>query len=270
MTELLNTHLTAPSTLDTQTLRLPRILCLHGGGTNSTVFRAQCRVLIAQLRPYFRLVFADAPFSSEPGPDVVSVYRDFGPFKRWLRSKPHHPVLENNSAVSEIDASICRAMESDEGTAEWVGVLGFSQGAKIAASLLYRQQLRTTMFGPRSCAVNFRFGILMAGQGPIVSLQPELLHNEALLTPSEISLVRAPSGQCLAREEHVLRLPTVHLHGMLDPGIDRHRGLLEGYCCPRARRLVQWEGTHRVPIKTRDVALLVGEILDVARLAGAL
>lgn len=260
----------APSTVDSQTLHLPRILCLHGGGTNRTIFRAQCRVIVAQLRPYFRLVFADAPFPSEPGPDVVSVYRDFGPFKRWLRSRPHHPVVEDSSAVSEIDSSIARAMESDEGTAEWVGVLGFSQGAKVAASLLYRQQLRTTMLGPTSCAVNFRFGVLMAGQGPIVSLQPELLHNEALLTASEISLVRAPSSQCLAREEHVLRLPTVHLHGMSDPGIDRHRALLEGYCCAKARRLVQWEGAHRVPIKTRDVALLVEEILDIARLTGIL
>lgn len=38
------------------TLDLPRIMALHGGGTNSTIFRMQCRVLERALRPYFRLV----------------------------------------------------------------------------------------------------------------------------------------------------------------------------------------------------------------------
>ncbi|KAL2810517.1 serine hydrolase FSH [Aspergillus granulosus] len=256
---------------DTSNLHLPRILCLHGGGTNSTIFRAQCRVLIAQLRSHFRLVFADAPFPSEPGPDVVSVYRDFGPFKRWLRSKPEHPHVEPTSAVDEIDRSLYIAMEDDNavgGTGEWVGILGFSQGARVAASLLFRQQVRTQLLGDSACAIHFRFAVLMAGQGPIVSLDPRLPMNEALVDASEIALLGAPSAACLARGEHVLRLPTIHVHGMLDPGIARHRFLLETYCCPRARRLVQWEGAHRVPIKTNDVAALVFEILDVAKLTG--
>ncbi|KAL3461908.1 serine hydrolase FSH [Aspergillus heterothallicus] len=256
---------------DTTNLHLPRILCLHGGGTNSTIFRAQCRVLISQLRSQFRLVFADAPFPSEPGPDVVSVYREFGPFKRWLRSKPEHPELEPKSAVDEIDRSLWKAMHEDTaagGSGEWVGVLGFSQGAKVAASLLFRQQVRTQLLGASACAVHFRFAVLMAGQGPIVSLDPELRMNEALVNASEIALLGAPSAACLAREEHVLRLPTIHVHGTLDPGIERHRFLLETYCCPRARRLIQWEGAHRVPIKTRDVAALVFEIMEVARLTG--
>ncbi|KAL4972118.1 serine hydrolase FSH [Aspergillus desertorum] len=257
---------------ETDTLHLPRILCLHGGGTNSTIFRAQCRVLIAQLKPHFRLVFADAPFSSEPGPDVISVYRDFGPFKRWLRSKPEHPIMDPKDAVKEIDASLFKAMRDDDASGargEWVGVLGFSQGAKVAASLLFRQQVRTEMLGASSCNVHFRFAVLMAGQGPIVSLEPELCMNEALVTASDIALLQAPSAACLAKGDHVLRLPTIHVHGTLDPGLERHRFLLETYCCPRARRLIQWEGDHRVPIKTRDVEALVWEIMEVARMTGA-
>jgi hypothetical protein len=34
-------------------LHLPRILCLHGGGSNAKIFQAQCRKLNAQLKPYF-------------------------------------------------------------------------------------------------------------------------------------------------------------------------------------------------------------------------
>lgn len=65
------------------TLHRPRILCLHGGGTNAHIFRAQCRSLSYALAPHFRLAYAEAPFLSDPGPDVASVYADCGPFKRW-------------------------------------------------------------------------------------------------------------------------------------------------------------------------------------------
>lgn len=53
---------------DVGTLHLPRILCLHGGGTNAKIFHAQCRVLRAELKGIFRLCFAEAPFPSKPGP----------------------------------------------------------------------------------------------------------------------------------------------------------------------------------------------------------
>ncbi|KID60953.1 citrinin biosynthesis oxydoreductase CtnB, partial [Metarhizium brunneum ARSEF 3297] len=66
------------------TLSLPRILCLHGGGVNGTVFRLQCRAIIAQLGHRFRFVFMDAPYTSRPHRDIVTVYGDFAPFYRWL------------------------------------------------------------------------------------------------------------------------------------------------------------------------------------------
>lgn len=93
--------------------------------------------------------------------------------------------------------------------------------------------------------------------------------NEALVTASDIALLQAPSAACLAKEDHVLCLPTIHIHGTLDPGLARHRLLLETYCCPRVRRLIQWDGEHRVPIKTWDVEALVWEIMEVARITGA-
>ncbi|EHK97152.1 hypothetical protein M7I_7106 [Glarea lozoyensis 74030] len=59
------------SQIQDRTLSLPRIMCLHGGGTNAKIFRMQCRALIAQLKSEFRFVFAEAPFISEAGPDVM-------------------------------------------------------------------------------------------------------------------------------------------------------------------------------------------------------
>ena len=65
--------------------------------------------------------------------------------------------------------------------------------------------------------------------------------------------------------EHVLGLPTVHVHGMRDKGLELHRQLLEQYCEDGSARLVEWDGDHRVPIKKKDVAAVVDQIRDVAR-----
>jgi predicted esterase len=128
---------------DADTLHRPRILCLHGGGSNSRVFRFQCRALIAQLQPKFRFCFVDAPFLSSPGPDVVPTYQNYGPFRRWLRWHPDHPEVDHDTASRAILRSITVAMQEDDrsgATGEWIGLLGFSQGAKIAASLLLFQK----------------------------------------------------------------------------------------------------------------------------------
>jgi hypothetical protein len=70
------------------TSHLPRILCLHGGGTNARIFRAQCHIIRRHLENSFRLVFSDAPYISKPGPDVTSVYADWGPFRSWMKPQP--------------------------------------------------------------------------------------------------------------------------------------------------------------------------------------
>lgn len=229
------------------TLRLPRILCLHGGGTNARIFRAQCRIIRAHLLGVFRLVFAEAPFPSPPGPDVESVYGDWGPFKSWL---PAPKRID----MKAIDASIAAAMSADDrkgAAGPWIGLLGFSQGASVSASLLLRQQQRNREVGvdgrDLSPNVNYRFAVLMAGR--------------ALSQPMDM-------GDVALDEPGLLQLPTIHVHGLLDPGIELHRSLLR-HCCRRSSaRLVEWDGDHRVPIATKDVAAVVAEILQVAKECG--
>jgi predicted esterase len=255
------------------TLHLPRILCLHGGGSNARIFRAQCRVLIGQLKSKFRFCFADAPFFSQPGPDVVSVYKDYAPFRRWLRWQPGHPEIDAKTAVKEIENSLDAAMKEDDGkgaTGEWVALLGFSQGAKMGASLLFRQQVRAEKLGKHRAGSNYRFAVLLAGRGPLVSLDPELVMTPALALASQIGFSGFPNGQTLEKKEHVLRLPTIHVHGMRDQGLDLHRHLLEQYCQVGSTRLLEWDGDHRVPIRSKDVAAIVEQILDVARETGVL
>ncbi|PFH59221.1 hypothetical protein XA68_12652 [Ophiocordyceps unilateralis] len=246
-------------------LHLPRILCLHGGGTNARIFATQCRSLLHALKAEFRLVFAEAAFPSQAGPDVTAVYGEWGPFRRWIRWLPQHPVVGADDVVRALDESLRAALRRDDArgaTGECVALLGFSQGAKIAASLLYRQQLRDDAGLPEE-SPRFRFAVIMAGSAPLVALDPALCPSPALPDASQ-TIEYKYAGPPL----HVIRVPTLHVHGLLDPGLERHRQLLEDFCDPQTRALVEWEGEHRLPLKQVDVAPIVCHIRRLARQTG--
>lgn len=254
---------------DSSILGLPRILCLHGGGTNSHIFRMQCRVLENTLHSTFRLVYAEAPFLSDPGPDVTSVYRRHGPFKSWLRTTPGEGVHESGSCAKHIHAAIIRAMGSDSQSGaigDWVGVLGFSQGAKIAASIILTQQ--TMQEGAGDSMImwpRFRFAVLMAGRGPLIRFCPEwendTLHGTPQLQGNESQLF-------LDSDDCIVRIPTLHVHGLLDPGLKLHQALRDRYFTDEESSILEWEGDHRLPIKRKDVDAVVQKIRDLAKLAG--
>ncbi|RDW58829.1 LijB [Coleophoma cylindrospora] len=265
------------------TSHLPRILCLHGGGTNSRIFRAQCRIIRRHLENSFRLVFSDAPYLSKPGPDVTSVYADWGPFRSWMKpqpgaaypfSTPPHraddvlmPVHEDdaNEVINAIDASLAATIKADDeagATGEWVGLLGFSQGAKLAASLLLREQYQMELAGLSykrtsrpSPGPKFRFAVLLAGRGPLVTLNPDF---------------QAFFGREEDIQEAILRLPTVHVHGLQDEGLAFHRDLRDRCCARESTTTVEWDGNHRVPIKEPDVAAVVKALMTAYQLSRSL
>lgn len=260
-----------PPTAD-PTLALPRILCLHGGGVNSDVFRAQMRAVASRLSGRFRLVFADGPFICPAHPDVASVYGDHGPFRRWLRWLPEHPAVDAETAAAEIRYQLCTAMEDDDragATGEWVALLGFSQGAKIAASLLLAQQaLEAKGVAPAAGSpekARWRFGIIMAGRAPLVCLDEGMGSIRGVQEASGIGAEFTNWAEVDDKiGDHVLRIPTVHIHGLKDPGLGLHRRLLNEYCAKESARLVEWDGGHRIPIKGPDVEAVTAEILRLA------
>ena len=68
----------------------------------------------------------------------------------------------------------------------------------------------------------------------------------------------------LERPDMRLRLPTVHVHGLKDEGLHLHRRCVEEYCAPGTTAVVEWDGTHRIPIKKSDVDKVVAKIVEVA------
>lgn len=246
-----------PSAADDQTLHLPRILCLHGGGVTGEIFRLQARSIIRDL-PSFRLVFADGPFFCDPHADIIPVYQDYAPFRRWLRWLPSHPEIDDEAEIDEVMYAIETCKREDKGDGPWVGIMGFSQGAKLASSLLYDQQIRVEREG--KAATDYKFGVLLAGRSPLVSLC-EYSRGPACVRPGGITEGFEFEGE----SPHVLRIPTIHVHGLADPGLHLHRKMLEQYHDPKTTTLVEWDGAHRVPIKKVDVEKITTEIYKLAR-----
>lgn len=258
---------------------LPRILCLHGGGVNAAIFEVQSRSLARHLQHSFRLVWVDGPFFCNPHSDVVHIFSSYAPFRRWLRWLPEHTEIDAGSCIEEIGYAIRTAMDADDragGTGEWVGLMGFSQGAKLAASLLLEQQAREEQARRDGTAVQpglvglpdpkWRFGILLAGRAPLSNLNPKLLTSEALVSAADIS-----EGFQFAKavdEQAKLSKPTLHVHGMADAGLHLHRRLLHEYCKEGTATLVEWDGAHRVPLKSMDVDRVVTAIYDLAEATG--
>jgi hypothetical protein len=258
---------------------LPRILCLHGGGVNAAIFELQSRSLIRHLQHSFRLVWADAPFFCDPHPDVIEVYGSYSPFRRWLRWMPTHPEIDAESCIDEIGYAIRTVMEDDDragATGEWIGLMGFSQGAKLSASLLLEQQARENATrrsgkdaGPGFIGVpglNWRFGVLLAGRAPLSNFNPDIMKSQALVGAGDLS-----EGFQFCKEvdkEAILHKPTLHVHGMADAGLHLHRILLDEYCEHGTAALLEWEGAHRIPIKSKDVDRVVDAIYDLAESTG--
>lgn len=263
-----------------QDLSLPRLLFLHGGGVTASIFTVQSRALLKLLTPYFRCVFVDAPFLCDPHPDVVQVYASYGPFRRWLRWLPSHSAIDAESCIDEVTYAIQSAMLGDDqkgATGPWVGLVGFSQGAKLAGSMLLEQQVREAALGgegrgPGVCGVegvHWRFGILMAGRGPLVVMdQIRQGHCKALESAAGSSGAFEFGDGDWVEEDAKIALPTVHVHGLADPGLELHRRLLNEYCEPSSTRLIEWDGSHRIPFKSKDVEPVVAAIFDVAKRTG--
>ena len=139
--------------------------------------------------------------------------------------------------VDKIDQSLVAAMEENDrggGTGPWVGLLGFSQGGKIAVSLLLRQQSEHSV---SASLLPMLFAILIAGPEPLVWIE-----HTPPLPPSP---------------EATVRLPTIHIHSKHDSVNSSPCEWLYHSCSSKSRKLLTWNGDHLVPTNTKDVAAVV-------------
>lgn len=196
-----------------------------------------------------------------------------GPYYNWLRWRREQPLNYEESTLDSIEEVCRKAVEEDDlrgATGECVGLMGFSQGAKTCASILLKQQMlaeqekRNRMADDEYLSddegerFNFRFGILLNGGGPL------------MWVPGCDGSKKDAGNFTVEENELLLRIPTLHVHGLQDPYLPNLRKLFGGYCEKGSARLVEWEGDHRVAIRKTDVEPVVHNILELAKDTGAI
>lgn len=208
---------------------LPAILCLHGGGSNATVFKIQTRRLYWVLEKQFRFVFAQAPIEGTPGHGMLPVFASCAPFYRWVtrRFKAGESDIEGTpqSEVEAIDKILFDVMEANGGVDTFKGVIGFSQGARLVAGLLLRQKIEERDLG--ASKTKFAFGIMIGGPFPPIALSETV-------DPADYKLLT--------------EIPTVHAWGRDDhvrPGCEELWKTCESDHCFQ----MDFTGGHHLPLK---------------------
>ncbi|KAF6820844.1 hypothetical protein CPLU01_12658 [Colletotrichum plurivorum] len=126
-----------------------RILCLHGMAINGQIFESQTAPFRSLLPDDYEFTFVDGPYSCKPDLGIASVYP--GPYLCWYRTPTTESVTRAHQRV--------RSIMAEKGPFD--GVMGFSQGAAVAASMILHHQLEHPSAPPL-----FRFAIFIGSPLP--------------------------------------------------------------------------------------------------------
>ncbi|KAI0410764.1 hypothetical protein F5X98DRAFT_368589 [Xylaria grammica] len=211
---------------------LPAHLCAPANGPRKRKRALWCQRLINPSD-------TETPFASAPGPDVVSVYANDGPFELRLRWLSTHESVDDEAAVRDIDGIIGEAMGANNAEGadrSYVALLGLR--AKSAAAAAARATAgargegvpcgggKDRVFG------GWKFAVVLAARAPLVNLKPSVFKSSLLNDTSQIGLSGPPDVIEIASKKHVLRMLSIHVYGLTDLGL-------------HLTRLVQLDGNGR-------------------------
>jgi predicted esterase len=190
------------------------LVALHGYTLNGARMRGQMGELVGALAPYVDLFFPDAPHTCDP----ASVDRFYGTLDAPRFPPPHLSWWEASD-----DGKTYGGWERTEQAAQsWVrgasalGVLGFSQGAMLAATIAALSSAGA--FPP------VRFVVLVAGRKPrALAMQP---------------LFETP-----------IRIPSLHVVGDADRLTGPHASALVEHFDAQTREVHRWRGPHMIPTR---------------------
>jgi predicted esterase len=216
----------------------PAILCLHGGGTNASIFKIQTIRIQRALSSHFEFVFLDAPFECGPGPGVVPVFEGCGPYFSWITTKGQAEKPERTRDLIER----CLEAQREKDGRGFIGVLGFSQGARVAAGLLLEHQLRKKHDGESS---GLDFGVFMNGTCPPLT-----------------------SGLSDLERTEQIDFFTLSVLGIQDPWREDGRRLYSQHCNRDQAVLMEFDVGHRLPLLEEDTARIAEEMLRMFQESG--
>lgn len=197
--------------------------------------------MIWNLQGQFRFVFAQAPIEGTPGFGMLPVFASCAPFYRWVERRFKLGEAETEETpqdeVAGLDRILEKVMEENGGVKSFVGLMGFSQGARLVPGLLLRHLvLQKTRLG--GSPYNFKFGVMIGGPYP-----PICLHEEVKVEDYEL-LKAVPTVHAWGRDDHV------------KSGCEELWKVCEGDVCFQ----MDFEGGHHMPLKdgeARDLCDLI-------------
>ncbi|KAJ2745604.1 hypothetical protein GGI20_002039 [Coemansia sp. BCRC 34301] len=169
-----------------------RVLCLHGYAQSASKFRARTGPLRRLLKADMELVYIDAPHLSTEYAAADSL--------AWWN--------QGNTSAAEIDVSLDVVSRTLKNEGPFDGVLGFSQGAGLAAILM------------ACCRPRLGFAILVAGFYPLDVARFEdalaaqgVIQTRTLVVIGAADLIVAPErGHLLASRAFAADAATVLTH----------------------------------------------------------
>lgn len=235
----------------------PRVAMFHGGGSTSKIFQMQCESIEQRLASRFELVYFDAPFQSGPGKGILPFFsfEEWGPYLSWFTNREDGEEYSDGTAGNYDDEEgierIIRLMRESGPGGKWVGCLGFSQGTRVVAGLLLWQQLRKNKGVEVGENIDLQFGVLcMGAYSPMTSTIPESLLEWDEKDPS----------RSFARKDELIKIPTLHLHGLKDAFLSQARSQMNNHFDPNTITCVEIDYHHAMPWHKSDISLLVENI----------
>ncbi len=252
----------------------PKILCLHGSGTNAAIFAVQSRKLAALLAPHFDLVYVDAPLECGPGPGVLPFFEGAGPFRRWLFDERPGDLSPSADAAGDernrgeggererVDLHPAESMDfllaTYRSKGPFVGVLAFSQGAKAGMLLLRRVQEERAKPNARPAGRGERvltlpdFMVAVCGTAPFqgVGYRDDEGNGDGdgdLASAERAWNEERRRGFKESLAKGVVNVESIHVIGERDPWRPESEALVEFFDADN-RRVIRFDGEHQMPV----------------------
>ncbi|KAJ5173756.1 Serine hydrolase FSH [Penicillium coprophilum] len=250
-----------------------RVLCLHGMGTNAAILRAQLKPILDLLPTECDFIFPNAPWTCDPFPGVANIHE--GPYLAWIRTPFTEQVVHAHTYLQKYLSDPIDL------------VIGFSQGAALAASLMLHSELAgqpspfkaamlicSTL--PSTCSPEYGidvrdyFGIT----GPPTG-RPKVLPDESLVVRHKYFLqtekILDPNRPVYYNLFHAdvdtvrIRIPTAHIYGRRDI-LWRQQSLAMIQLCEGKVYRFEHGGGHEVPrSEVEDVCDLIEQLVHAGR-----
>ncbi|KAH8588577.1 serine hydrolase-domain-containing protein [Bisporella sp. PMI_857] len=187
-----------------------RFLCLHGKGTNCEIMKLQTRALREKLPPSFEYEFIDGEEDSLPPKGMDLIYPG--------------PYLQYASCAEAVERTLAYLEEVIQEDGPYDGIIGFSQGAAVAARLILKHQ-EEDPFGVQP----FKLAVFLCSAG-LFYTDSTKEYEEHMETASKIGI----------------HMPTVHLIGDSDPHKPFGLGLIK-LCSKGVSRIINYDMGHEIP-----------------------